>query len=329
MNRDEELDRLRAENRRLQEQVQRQEDELQHLRRANEDLREGLRLAISSLHAYQKQVAGLEEVITGLRERVNTLEQRQAKDSHNSSLPPSSDRFVRIPKSLRKQSGKRPGGQPGHEGRALLQIETPDAILVHRVEHCTHCQYDLSAAPARLVEKRQVIDLPTKRLWITEHQAEEKQCPACQNLTRASFPAEVRAPVQYGTGIQALATYLVTGQVVPYARTSQLLSDLFGVQLSAASITRFVGYCHEQLAAWETRLKAAVLGARVLHQDETGMRVGKEGWWVHVCATKHLTHYGANRSRGREGMDAIGITPLFEGISVHDGLPSYQGYRFS
>jgi chromosome segregation ATPase len=103
MNRDEERDQLRAENQRLHEQVQHQEDELKRLRESNDDLRAGLRSAINSLQAYQKQVAGLEAVITGLRERVNTLERQQAKDSHNSSLPPSSDRFVRKPKSLRKQ----------------------------------------------------------------------------------------------------------------------------------------------------------------------------------------------------------------------------------
>lgn len=125
-------------------------------------------------------------------------------------------------------------------------------------------------------------------------------------------------------GIQTVATYLVAGQAVPYARASQLLHDLFGVPLSPASITRFVLDCHEHLAAWETQLKA-----RLLHQDETGMRVGKEGWWVHVCATEQLTHYGAHPKRGREGMDAIGIAPLFEGISVHDALPSYQPYCFT
>jgi chromosome segregation ATPase len=101
MNRDEELDDLRAENQRL-------EDELRRLRQANDDLRAGLRSAINGLEAYQQQVTGLEEVITGLRKRVSTLEQRQAKDSHNSSLPPSSDRFVRALKSLRKKSGKNP-----------------------------------------------------------------------------------------------------------------------------------------------------------------------------------------------------------------------------
>lgn len=329
MNRDEERDHLRTENQRLREQVQQQEDELKRLRQANEDLRAGLLSAISSLEAYQQQVASLEDLIAGLRKRVNTLEQRQAKDSHNSSLPPSSDRFVRAPKSLRKPSGKKPGGQPGHEGHALHHVEVPDEILIHRVEYCTHCQHDLSSYPARLAERRQVMNLPVKRLWVTEHQVEEKQCPHCLHLTRALFPAEVPAPAQYGTSIQAVATYLVAGQAVPYARASQLLHDLFGIHLSEATIARFIQCCHQHLAKWEVKLKATLLKARVLHQDETGMRCGKQGWWVHVCATEHLTHYAANPHRGREGMDAIGIAPLFEGISVHDALPSYQGYRFS
>ncbi len=311
------------------EELEQLQQENQTMRAANQTLREGLREAIHAIESLQQRVKDLEGVVAFQQERLKTLEGQQAKDSHNSSLPPSSDRFVRVPKSLRKQSGKPRGGQPGHEGHALRQVETPDTILIHRVEHCAHCHYDLSVAPARLIEKRQVIDLPAKRLWTTEHQAEEKQCPKCLHLTRACFPADVRAPAQYGPGIQTAATYLVTGQVVPYARASQLLHDLFGVQLSPASITRFVQDCHQHLAAWETQLKATILKARVLHQDETGMRVGKEGWWVHVCATEQLTHYGAHLKRGREGMDAIGIAPLFEGISVHDGLPSYQGYRFS
>ncbi len=329
MRSDEELSQLRSDNRILYAALVRRDEELEQAQQANQVLREGLKEAIASIGTLQEQVKGLQAVIQAQQEHLKTLEQQQAKDSHNSSLPPSSDRFVRVAKSLREKSDKKPGGQRGHPGHGLHQVEMPDEILVHRVEHCAHCQHDLSAAPGRLAEKRQVIDVPTKRLWITEHQAEEKRCPACQHLTRACFPADVRAPAQYGTGIQTIATYLVTGQVVPYVRASQLLHDLFGVQLSPASIARFVQDCHHHLAVWETQLKATLLGARVLHQDETGMRVGKEGWWVHVCATNQLTHYGAHPKRGREGMDAIGIAPLFEGISVHDGLPSYQGYRFS
>jgi transposase len=191
------------------------------------------------------------------------------------------------------------------------------------------CQHDLRTQKASVPERRQVIDLPAKRLWVTEHRVEEKQCPVCYHLTRAPFPAPVSAPAQYGTSIQTVATYLVEGQSVPYARASQLLQELLGVQLSAGSIARFVRTCHQQLAEVETSLKAALVKTNVIHQDETGLRVSTTTWWVHVCSTARLTHYAAHRSRGREALNAIGIAPKFRGTSVHDGWGSYQGYSFT
>jgi transposase len=328
MTMDEELQRLRAEKQGLREGLERKDEELQQARKANEDLREGLRQAIQAIESQQERVKTLEGLITSQQERIKTLEGQLAKDSHNSSLPPSSDRFVRPPKSLRQKSGKKPGGQKGHRGHHLRQVERPDEVLIHPVIWCESCHHDLRAQPTEVPERRQVIDLPAKRLWVTEHRVEEKQCPACYHLTRAPFPTAVSAPVQYGTGIQTLATYLVEGQCVPYARTSQLLHELLGVQLSAGSIATFVATCHQQLAEVETDLKAALVKANVIHQDETGVRVNKEGWWVHVCSTDRLTHYAAHRSRGRAALDAIGIAPRFRGTSVHDGWKSYQGYSF-
>src|SRR2546425_13007740 len=315
MTKDEELDQLRAEKTVLREALRRKDEELQQSHQANQDLREGLKQAI--------------EAIDYLQERVKALEGQQAKDSHNSNLPPSSNRFVRPPKSLRQKSGKKPGGQPGHRGHHLRQVETPDEVLLHPVERCESCQHDLREHPAEIPERRQVMDLPVKRLWVTEHRVEEKQCPVRSHLTRAPFPAAVSAPAQYGTSIQSVATYLVEGQSVPYARASQLLRELLGVQLSAGSIASFVTTCHQQLPEVETELKAALVKARVLNQDETGLRVGKAGWWVHVCARERLTHYAAHRSRGRKALNAIGIAPQFRGTSVHDGLKSYQSYSFT
>src|SRR2546428_1632341 len=309
------MEEWRAEKTVLCELLRRKDEELEQSHQANQDLREGLKQAI--------------QAIDYLQERVKALEGQQAKDSHNSNLPPSSNRCVRPPKSLRQKSGKKPGGQPGHRGHHLRQVETPDEVLLHPVERCESCQHDLREHPAEIPERRQVMDLPVKRLWVTEHRVEEKQCPVCSHLTRAPFPAAVSAPAQYGTSIQSVATYLVEGQSVPYARASQLLRELLGVQLSAGSIASFVTTCHQQLPEVETELKAALVKARVLNQDETGLRVGKTGWWVHVCSTDRLTHYAAHRSRGREALNAIGIAPKFRGTSVHDGLVSYQGYCFT
>ena len=154
MTKDEELQQLRAEKTVLCEALRRKDEELERSLQANKDLREGLKQAIMAIEY--------------LQERVKALEGQPAKDSHNSSLPPSSDRFVRPPKSLRKKSGKKPGGQKGHRGHHLRQVETPDQVLLHPVERCEHCQHDLRAQPAEMPERRQVMDLPVKRLWVQE-----------------------------------------------------------------------------------------------------------------------------------------------------------------
>lgn len=159
MNKDDELEHLRQEN--------------QALRKANQTLQECVRESVQAIGSLHKQLKELEAVIACQQERIKTLEGQGAKDSHNSSLPPSSDRFVRPIKSLRQPNGKKPGGQPGHQGHHLRQAEIPDEILIHPVLVCSHCQHDLSGLPATLPEQRQVIDLPAKRLWVREHRVKK------------------------------------------------------------------------------------------------------------------------------------------------------------
>src|SRR5215467_807125 len=140
---DDELAQLRSDTRILYEALLRTENELEQAQQANEDLREGLKQALIAMGSQQERIQALEEVIAAQHERISTLERQQAKDSHNSSLPPSSDRFVRPPKSLRQKSGKKAGGQPGHPGYHLRPVEMPDEVLIHPVVACSHCQQDL------------------------------------------------------------------------------------------------------------------------------------------------------------------------------------------
>ena len=149
------------------------------------------------------RVAVLEGANAALRSENQALRSRLAKDSHNSSKPPSSDgpgTPKRVPKSLRGVSGRRPGGQPGHPGASLTLVEQPDAVVVHRPTACTGCGHELAAAPVLRTERRQVIDLPVVRAQVVEHQAETRGCPGCGQATTAPFPANVRAPIQYGPG---------------------------------------------------------------------------------------------------------------------------------
>src|SRR6266571_7237493 len=153
-----------------------------------QDLREEKRLLQEQLAQREEQIAQMQQEITRLGEQVQALQEQLQKDSHNSHLPPSSDRFHRQPKSLRKKSERKAGGQPGHPGRTLMLSETPDLVVVHPIETCQQCQQDLRVVECLQVERRQVIDLPPKRVVVIEHQAQQKCCPRCQQISAASFP---------------------------------------------------------------------------------------------------------------------------------------------
>jgi transposase len=294
-------------------------EEEQVLRQENTRLQEQVRSQQELIERQAQQIAALSA-------QVQELHAQLSKDSHNSHLPPSSDRFGRRPKSLRKRSGKKPGGQPGHPGQMLRLVEQPDTVVVHRVESCPACQHDLRAVESLQVERRQVVELPRKRVVVIEHQAERKCCPHCQEVILAQFPAEVMAPVQYGPALGAVAVYLVQQQLLPYERVSELFFDLFGQPLAPATVMRLVERCAEQLAPVEQQIKTALVQAAVLHQDETGLSVAGKRHWVHVSATPALTHYAVHPKRGKEALDAIGILPGFGGVSVHDGWRSYWAY---
>src|SRR4051794_37939776 len=103
--------------------------------------------------------------------RIAELERRLAASSRNSSKPPSSDGLDKpAPKSLRGRSGRKPGGQPGREGRTLRQGGTPEGVLVQEPEACAGCGGPLAAdgPPARMI-RRQVFDIPQVTVRVVEH----------------------------------------------------------------------------------------------------------------------------------------------------------------
>jgi transposase len=284
---------------------------------------------IAALRAQVAEIPGLRAQVETLLGQVRELEGRLAKDSHNSSQPPSSDGPARRPRrtqSLRRRSGKKPGGQLGHPGETLHLVATPDVVVEHRPAVCAACQTALSQAPVLGRERRQVHELPPVRLQVTEHQVMHLRCPACQTVTVGQFPAEVRSRAQYGPQLRALAVYLVEEQLVPLGRVQQVLHDLFGVRLGRGTLVSWVQQAARVLESVEAAIKVALRQAPVLHNDETGLRRAGTHAWAHVASTARLTHYALHPKRGQEAIDAIGILPGYSGVSVHDGWASYRHY---
>ena len=259
--------------------------------------------------------------------RIKQLEGQAAKDSHKSSKPPSTNGFkepVRKTQSLREKSGKKSGGQPGHQGRTLMMVQEPDQTIPLTPVQCHHCQHDLSQASLSRRERVQVFDLPTLHLQVTEYHVEVKACPCCQAETRAELPEGITlASAPYGPNVKTLAVYLTCLHLLPLARVCQILGDLFGTTFSQASVLAACQQSASATAPVLKRIKTALQSSHVIHNDETGFRIENTRWWLHVAATRSLALYLAHPKRGKKAMDAMEILPNFQGTSMHDSLSSY------
>jgi transposase len=273
-------------------------------------------------------VEQFQQALTALTARVQELENRLNKDSHNSHKPPSSDGLFRgkRPQSLRGKSGKPSGGQPGHPGQTLRPVEKPDAFRRYAPSLCEHCGTSLEAVEPSSTERRQVFDLPRLSLCVTEHQAQTKRCPHCRHSMKAAFPTGVAQATQYGPGILALSVYLQSYQLLPYARSAELLRDLFGAAPSEGTLAAALEQAHTRLAPVEQEIRHAILHAPVVHFDETGLRVEARLQWLHTAGTERLTFYAAHPKRGRQAIDALSLLPGLAGVRMHDAYASYLCY---
>lgn len=268
------------------------------------------------------------ETFQKLAERLQQMEDRLAKNSSNSGKPPSSDGLAKKPKSLRHKSGKKSGGQAGHPGSTLKMVEQPDHFERYVVKECSHCQHSLEEVEVIELEKRQVFEVPLLRFEVTEHQAEIKECPVCHQISEGEFPAEVQQPVQYGERIKAQMVYFNQYQFVPLERTAEILEDLYGQSVSEGTIVEACKQAAEEVEPVVEAIREELETSEdPAHFDETGSRVEKALWWLHVVCTHLLTYYQAHPNRGRKALDAIGIFPGFKGTAMHDAYRSYFQYE--
>ena len=266
-----------------------------------------------------------ESKIQKLEARVKELEDQISKNSKNSSKPPSTDTFFKPPKSQRKNTGKKQGGQKGHKGDTLKMAAHPDEVISYKVDYCEGCNKNLNSQVADRIERRQIYDIPPLHIKITEHQSEVKIC-SC-GCTNKAFPQGVDHSVAYGSNIKSLIVYLQNYQLLPYERTTELISDLFNHNISKGTLYNTSKSAYNKLEDFENRLKELLTYCLVAGFDETGFRVMSKLLWLHSCSTPEHAYYQVHQKRGSQAMDDIGILPEFKGIAVHDFWKSYYHYQ--
>ena len=284
---------------------------------------------LALLVARDARIDALLVQVGDLTAQVQALVLRLGKDSSNSSKPLSSDGPSRRPRggSSRKASGRRPGKQPGDPGKTLRLVDDPDERIPIPAPAACRCGTSLVEAQVVGVRRRQVHDLPEiPAPAVTEHAAEVKCCPGCRGEVVGQFPAGVNAPATYGPEITTRVADVVIGHHVPVHRSTVLVMELVGMQVSTGFAAGLRGRAAALIrdGGFLDAVKQLLASAPVVHADETFARADGGTAFVHVACTEHLTlmHTG---DRSAKTIDDGGVLPALSArqVLVRDG---YVGY---
>ena len=283
---------------------------------------------ISELHALILELRTLvlaqQEQIVSLQSEVKDLKAQLASTSENSHRPPSSDGYrkkARLPKSKKVR-----GGQKGHKGSTLKMVSEADHYVDLYAKRCC-CGQDLSKVQHQALHYRQVFDLPTPKLEVTQYQLYSCQCPRCGTGCRGEFPEDVSAPVQYGTGVKSLAVLLSNGYNLSYEKIGQLFEDLYGYRPNANTLCQATQKAYRALSQSEAVIQQSLCDQELVHADESGLRIGGKLQWVHGLCTDQLTYLFVHPKRGKGALQSEqSLLPKLTGWLVHDCWASYFAF---
>ena len=250
------------------------------------------------------------------------MEKATPKGTHNSGLPSSQTEPDETARRQTGAKGKGPDRRAARGESTRVVVETRTAT----VTECRACGCDLKDIHPSGHERRVKVDIVFETTELTV-QADIKTCPRCGAETRGQFPDNMPGPLQYGHGIVAFATHLLTAQMLSLQRAAQTLKALTGRVVAEATLLAWLSRLHEALAEWETAATRRLLAEPVLHADETGLRIDRKTHWLHSVSAGDLTLKVCHRKRGTEAIRDIGIIPRYGGVLVHDRWASYFAYE--
>ncbi len=257
-----------------------------------------------------------------MQAKIAELEGRLKENSQNSNRPPSSDGFPKRKSGMPKKGGLK-GGQVGHQGDTLRQVEAPDVVLDGEPQSC-ECGAPEWVSEAQIAETRQVFDLPEPRLEVVEYRRVKRTCK-CGKTVSGKFPEGVLGPAQYGLKVQAMVSLLSVQGCLSHRKIGTLFADLYGFDLNEATPQKMVKRTAEKMPMEE--IKAGLSASEVVNFDETGLREEGKLQWLHNASTALLTYQFVHAKRGREAMQSEKSSlPEFSGVGVHDCWASYFGF---
>lgn len=242
----------------------------------------------------RQQILVLEQKLCDLVKKIEQMAVR--KDSSNSSMPPSGD-LHRKTQSLRKVSDRKPGAQPGHKGTTLKMTDTPDHTERLVPLFCTICANALDVSKAKLVERRQKVDIPPIKAEVTEVQVFGIPC-GCGHYQVAPFPQGMDNHIQYGPNITALTVYHNVYQYVPFKRLQHFFIHICHLPLSVGTLENIVVRMADKARPFWNDFRQTLVQSNAVGSDETSAKVNGKKQWIWVWQSALITFIAVSASRG-------------------------------
>ena len=283
-----------------------------------------------NIEALNHQLRKKNEEIAKLRERLSKYEHPD-KNSGNSSTPPSKesmkDEIVRRTKTLRKPSGKKPGGQNGHEGRKLSRSSTPDEVIDDIPNFCTNCSESLADAERVLDYVTQVVSIPELKPVIKEIRHYVMICKKCGERVRTA-PRRRSNDVVYDASVKSLVVYLSVVQFLPYGRIASFLRDVLGLSPSEGSLVNWVNEAKRNAQPIVDKIKEYILTSSVVGFDESGCYCNKRLDWAWIAQTVYYTLLFRANGRGSKVLEDKFGDSLERMTAVTDRHSAYFAIHF-
>jgi len=260
------------------------------------------------IRALEARVTALERTVQRREATVQQMTEQLRQDARTSSRPPSSDAPQATGKRPRREpSGRRPGGQPGHEGhtRALIPGEQGDVVIPVKPACCARCQHPLHGTDPQ-PQRQQVRAVPPITPGVTAYPWHRWVGSACGALTRAAWPTEVPCG-GFGPRVQAIAA-LCTGADYLSTRTPQrVMVEVFGLPMRLGSMANVEQATAQAVAEPVAAARASVQQQPAAYLDETGWREGQQRAWLGTAVTAWVTVFVVRLSRrGKVAQELLG-----------------------
>lgn len=279
---------------------------------------------------YQLSKEQLVEIIKTLQNEVARLKESLNLDSKTSSKPPASDLLKKSeqhkpqPETEQTKTKRKPGGQPGHEGKTRKGFGRFDRIEIIRPEVCPNCG-GMHLFPVR-VEVQQVAQVVANPIEIVEYHRHHCECKHCGMRASAAWSEKMIPGQDLGVRLQALLGWLGNYAHMPYTKMRELLFEIGGIDIGEGTLVA----TNERVAA-AIESPIAALGTWVkneqpnVHVDETPWLVKGVKEWLWVIANPNFCLFHAADTRSRAELEQLlGIE--YCGVLSSDDFSVYNGY---